>query len=283
MNDLFHGKPPSKPSHLKLLCNASYCFKDLFLASSEVNTNKSASISVESLKTYTLKPTLHLNKSRSYIAGIDITQKDLEKKNRSGSQLMTGRQLFDIANKGTSYYRKALAFAARKYDMEKLECKESGSNVDDVIEYVRLQMCKLLVVGKKENDKDPTCEDCADEQENEAEEEYIEHSQNDNEDSPNNNDEDCSDEIEKSTASPDTDDSNQQDIVIPDDYFFPSWFSFITHGPFVPKEERLSLFEINDPHKDIVQSRAEKIKAGKIVKDLERAGDNMNKRGYSND
>ena len=222
MNDLFHGKPPSKPSHLKLLCNASYCFKDLFLASSEVNTNKSASISVESLKTYTLKPTLHLNKSRSYIAGIDITQNDLKKKNRSGSQLMTGRQIFDLAKKGTSYYRKALAFAARKYDMEKLECKESGSTVDDVIEYVRLQMYKLLVVGKKENDKDPTCEDCADEQENEAEEEYIEHSQNDNEDSPNNNDEDCSDEVEKSTASPDTDNSNQQDIVIPDDYSFPS-------------------------------------------------------------
>ena len=151
--------------------------------------------------------------------------------------------------------------------MERLECKESGSTVDGVIEYVRLQMCKLLVVGKKENDKDPTCEDCDDEQENEAEEECIEHSQNDNEDSPNNNDEDCSDEIEKNTASPDTDKSNEQDIVIPDDYFFPSWFSFITHGPFVPKEERLSLFEINDPHKDIVQSRAEKRKAEKIEKD----------------
>ena len=66
----------------------------------------------------------------------------MKRRYRTGKQLLSGRQLFEMAKKGTSYYRKALAYASRKWDLDKNECKESGSTVDDVIEFVRVAMYK---------------------------------------------------------------------------------------------------------------------------------------------
>ena len=43
------------------------------------------------------------------------------------------------------------------------------------------------------------------------------------------------------------DNEDLDSTVVPEDYFFPSWFSFIAYGPFVTKDQRLSLFEINVP------------------------------------
>ena len=71
---------------------------------------------------------------------MDIVSTDLEKKNRTGNQLMTGRQLYKLAKKGTAYYRKALALVSKKFDLETMECKESGQSVDDVVNYVLLEM-----------------------------------------------------------------------------------------------------------------------------------------------
>ena len=70
--------------------------------------------------------------SRVYTTGIDITASDLEKKNRTGLQLMSGCQLLELTKKGTAFYHKAIAFASRKYDQEKMECKESGTTIEDV-------------------------------------------------------------------------------------------------------------------------------------------------------
>ena len=280
--DLYHGKPPSKPSNLKLLCNASYSFKDLFDESSDLTTSKESSTSKQSLKTFCLKTKLHRDKSRKYFAGVDIVYNDLEKKNRTGTPLMSGRQIFDLAKKGTGYYRKALAFASRKYDIESMTCKESGSNEDDVIQYVRLMMYKDELKNKKQGDKDPTCEDSPDEKDCEKEEEYVDNNNSSDDNSSSNEDDDSnqdddSDEANKTIEKTDT------EIKVPEDYFFPSWFSFLTYGPFVSKEKRLSLLEINDPHKSIIQSRAEKRKAEKLEKQNEREADVDHKRGYSTD
>ena len=79
MYELYHGKAPSKPSHISLLCNASYCFKDLFDESTDVVVDKSASQSKETVYKYTLKPNLHRNPTRTFLAGVDIISTDLER------------------------------------------------------------------------------------------------------------------------------------------------------------------------------------------------------------
>ena len=49
-----------------------------------------------------------------------------------------------MAKKGTANYRKALSFAVKKFDLDKMEVLESGNSVEDVIEYVRCEMYKHL-------------------------------------------------------------------------------------------------------------------------------------------
>jgi hypothetical protein len=47
-----------------------------------------------------------------------------------------------MAKRGLREYRKALSFTKDKWDLTKHEPKESGTTVDDVIDYVRLKMYK---------------------------------------------------------------------------------------------------------------------------------------------
>ena len=136
MSDLYHGKESSIPSHIKLLSEASFCFKDLYDPSTLVELDKTSNSTRESVQQYVLKTSLTRIKTRQFHAGVEITSLDLEKKNCSGPQLMSGRQLLEMAKCGTSFYRKALAFASRKFDLESMTCKESGSTIHDVIEYV---------------------------------------------------------------------------------------------------------------------------------------------------
>ena len=99
-----------------------------------------------------------------------------------------------------------------------------------------------------------------------------------------NSDENGNNDIENNSSSLiDSTSDNKTKEKIPYNWFFPCWFSFLTYGPFVPKENCLSLFEINDAYKDIVKSHAEKRKAEKMQKDLERSSDQNNKRGLSTD
>ena len=164
MSDLYHGKSPSIPSHIKLLADASFCFKDIYdkLEESNVTDKNSTESQQDRRNKKVLKPKLHQEKSKTFIAGIDITSSDLEKRNRTGTQL---------AKKGTGNYCKALAYASKKIDLDTLQCKESGTTVDDVIDYVRTEMCKELMKPKETNEN--SIDDEIVINENEEEEEYI--------------------------------------------------------------------------------------------------------------
>ena len=47
-----------------------------------------------------------------------------------------------------------MAFASQKFDLETMQCKESGSNIDDVVKYVRQDMYKLLKQEKKTSEEE---------------------------------------------------------------------------------------------------------------------------------
>ena len=289
MSDLFHGKE-STPSHIKMLANASYSFKAIYDTTTESIVDKaSTSNSSASIQKHTLKTSLTLDESRLYVSGIDITALDLEKTYRSNDQLMSGRQILDLAKKGTGNYRKALAFASRKFDLETMSCIESGTTQDDVIRFVLDEMYKNLnskVVKEEVIDVDNNVfENDIVENEDELEEEIIigEHntSTNNNNNSTKSIDKTNS-EDDNSKSNPESDKSDNASKM-PKGWFFPGWFCFMSFGPFVPKEKRLSLLEISDPHKDIVKSRAQKRKAEQIEKDAKRAADTENSRGLSTD
>ena len=62
----------------------------------------------------TLKQLLSRNEFLAFTAGDEITTTDLVKKHRSSStELVSGRQLFGMAERGMRDYRKALAFTTR--------------------------------------------------------------------------------------------------------------------------------------------------------------------------
>ena len=81
---------------------------------------------------------------RTYYCGDDITQQDLEKRNRTGNQLMTGRNMLDLCIRGVKNYKKALAFCGHKWDFETSEPKKSGDSIEDIVMYGRLNMYKAL-------------------------------------------------------------------------------------------------------------------------------------------
>ena len=127
---------PSKSN--KMLANGTATYRDLYDSSQVVVTTKSANSPSSSV--LTLKPNLSLDLNTNYRAGIEIQSEDLEKKGVTGPLLITGRTLLAMAKRGVVYYKKALAFAAQKWDIVKNEPKESGTTVDDVIAYVRHAM-----------------------------------------------------------------------------------------------------------------------------------------------
>ena len=55
-------------------------------------------------------------KGRVYHSGSDIRWEDLEKKNRTGVLLVGGRNLHNLAAKGSRCYKKALAYSVDKWD-----------------------------------------------------------------------------------------------------------------------------------------------------------------------
>ena len=137
MFNLFHGDGKSIPSNIEMLCSGSYFYKDLYDAvDSETVLSKSDNTDAESRISLSLKANLYRDSSRTYFANVDILPVDMEKKGRNGKQLVTGRNLLDMAKKGTANYRKALSFAVKKFDLDKMEVLESGNSVEDVIEYV---------------------------------------------------------------------------------------------------------------------------------------------------
>ena len=102
----YHGKQPNNPPQVLLLAEGSYSYRMLYDTETRNVTKKSDS--EKTLYKYYLKDALTLDPARKYLAGYDITQIDLEKKNRSSKLLIQGRQLLMMARKGVKHYRKAM-------------------------------------------------------------------------------------------------------------------------------------------------------------------------------
>ena len=111
-----------------------------------------------SLSVFTLKNSLTRDNYRDYYSGTDINVFDLEK-NRTTPQLISGRQLHEVAKRGVKSYRKALSFASAKWDINTDTPKESGTTADDVIEFVRCKMYKLLKTKKSEDSEEDEDDD----------------------------------------------------------------------------------------------------------------------------
>ena len=192
--------------------------------------------------------------SRDYYSDHDIRVEDLEKKNRTGAQLITGRNLVSLAVRGVKTYKKALAFCAHKWNLDTNEPLDSGYKIEDCVEYVRVKMYHLLVKPRGNTD------DCDSGSETEEVREFIDTengstiegatSNKDKEGATLNNDKDASIDAEDSSYK-DVDNKSveEEDAEVPPDYIFPSFFAFILHGPFVPKDDQLNLFLINDKSK----------------------------------
>ena len=158
ISSLFHGdESASIPSHIKMLCDGSYKYKELYdiAEDSDAITSKSSIGDSNTRSRVTLKVELSRNKSVLLFTGKDITRSDLEKKGRNGKQLVSGRNILDMGKRGLANYRKALSFASKKFDLEYLTVLESGNSIEDVIEYVRVEMYQIHL--KEETIKKNCC------------------------------------------------------------------------------------------------------------------------------
>jgi hypothetical protein len=72
-------------------------YKDLFEKTSKPTTNRKLPKKKTLTLKYYLKRNLSRDDTRLYYQGTDITHRDLEKKNRTGTALLNGRQLTDMA------------------------------------------------------------------------------------------------------------------------------------------------------------------------------------------
>ena len=306
MSSLYHGDAPSIASNIKMLCCGSYVYRDMYdthLGDSILT--KSSDTNAESRHRLSLKVELSRDKSRVYFAEEDIFLLDLEKKGRKGKQLVSGRNILDLAKKGTANYRKALSFASKKLDLETMSVKESGNTLDDVIEYVRVEMYQLHLKDEAIKNKTIVLDDNEDDDNMNIEDEYLcslKSNSNDKASTSSSSDKESIEtkddkqkvmsDIQKSESSkcdtpknkntkPNKDEKPR--IIPPPQWFFPCWISFVQYGPFVSKDKRLPLLEITDASKKVVKSRTEKRKAEKLEKDLKRVNDSSSDRGFNTD
>ena len=251
MSKFYHGDEPNRPSQIKLLANAHINYRDLY---DEVIVKcKNKQDTMADIITYRLKKVITQDLSRDYYSNRDIRVEDLEKKNRTGSQLITGRNLVSLAVKGVKTYKKALSLCAHKWDLDTNEPLESGDKIEDCVEYVRVKMYHLLVKRRgntndcdsvSETDEVPDSENIDTENGSTTDGATL---NKDKEGATLNKDKDASMDAEDSSyQNIDDKSSEKEDVEVPADYIFPSFFVFILHGPFVPKDDRLSLFLIDD-------------------------------------
>ena len=62
----------------------------------------------------------------NYLSKIDINSEDLEKRTLTSKLLITGRSLLNMAKKGLKMYKKALGYAAKKWNMAADWLQKSG-------------------------------------------------------------------------------------------------------------------------------------------------------------
>eukprot|EP00548_Thalassiothrix_antarctica_P015743 CAMPEP_0194166986 /NCGR_PEP_ID=MMETSP0154-20130528/2433_1 /TAXON_ID=1049557 /ORGANISM="Thalassiothrix antarctica, Strain L6-D1" /LENGTH=427 /DNA_ID=CAMNT_0038877803 /DNA_START=367 /DNA_END=1647 /DNA_ORIENTATION=- len=285
MATFYHGREPNHPSQIKLLCSASYTYRRLFDTTSSIATKKTDTTS--SVSSITLKTELSRDKNRIYHTEIDINSLDLEKKFMTTAQLISGRQLLETAKRGIKSYKKALSFAASKWNLKTDSPIESGTTEDDVMQYVRERMFKL---SQKNDDNTSSDEDDIGPDTNDSVIDGVGVTGvNDSVgeaigDKDGTNDEEKDDKAE---SVPNNDewisDSDGEEPDVPDDYIFASYFAFIAWGPFAPINERLEiLLTIDDKKVEKSTNATRKVKERK-KKDSERAHDSSTERGFSTD
>ena len=176
MEQFFHGQEGKTPSQIKMMAEGVGRYKELYeKKSTPITRRKSSSNNKKSpLTSYYLKGSLCRDDSRLYYQGSDITFRDLEKKNRTGTAVLNGRQLTDMAKRGTREFRKAMGYTKDKWDFKKNEPKQSGMTVDDVIDYVRERMYMKSVICIDSDDDDDVVINAAKMNSNEKEKEKKE-------------------------------------------------------------------------------------------------------------
>ena len=71
------------------------------------------------LRDFISKSSLTMDDTFNYLSKIDINSEDLEKRTLTSKLLITGRSLLNMAKKGLKMYKKALGYAAKKWNIEK--------------------------------------------------------------------------------------------------------------------------------------------------------------------
>jgi hypothetical protein len=160
MFQFYHGVKDTKPSQILMLCQGVSPYSDLYKTITQQTVSKKSPNKKKKSPTIKtcLKESLSRDESRVYYTGTDITKSDLEKKNRNGSNtILNGRQITDMAKRGLRDYRKALSFTTDKWDLKKKQPIESGTTVEDIIEYVRRKMYlsdnKVITINDDEEDE----------------------------------------------------------------------------------------------------------------------------------
>ena len=179
---------------------------------------------------------------RKYHAYDDIFLTDLERKNTTGKLLVTGRTLLAMAKKGARMFCKANSFIDQKWNTSTNSPKKSGESLEDVVEFVRKSMYKLLHVSNEVLTDD----------ENKEEDDYS--SKNDEEEEESS----AAKGLLKIGDSIETSIDEVKFSNIPDDYIFPGFFAFLFWGPFAAGNERLLLFEVEDAKTDSLLGRKHK-------------------------
>ena len=138
MGENIHGRLPNYPSHIELLVEGRVAYSELYEEIESTATTKNDD--VNTVSRLRLRQVLSNNISRVYYSNFNIRVNDLEKKKKTGFILIRGRNILDLALKGSRGYKKALAFNMHKWNSNKMAPKESGDTIDDCIEYVRRKM-----------------------------------------------------------------------------------------------------------------------------------------------
>lgn len=288
MNLFFHGKVPSHPPQIKLLAEGHLNYRELYEPiSATVTKKKGGNTSIPpSASKLKLKDILTNYSSRSYFVGEDIVHFDLEKKNRTGPLLITGRNLHAMAVRGARDYKKALAFALHKWDTDTMQPKKSGETVEDVIQYVRRQMYQLK---NKDKDKHKESSEDEDDESNESPSTPLPPS------SPSNTTNTAASLVAETTDTTDKDndgssvdgssaDTDGSECDIPSDFVFPSFFVFVLYGPFVPPSDQLNINIIDAKDKKKGEgTRAQQRKLEAKEKELEAKGATQVNRGFTTD
>ena len=155
--DYYHGNGNKYPSQIQLLTEGTSFYRDLYDVKTQtivVNKKKGKAQRI-GRKSLVLKPLLSREDFMTFTAGEEINCVDLKKKHRvSSDEPLSGRNLLDMARRGMKDFRKAMAFAKDKWDLKKNQPIESGTTVDDCIEYVRRRMYLLTHISIEDDNDD---------------------------------------------------------------------------------------------------------------------------------